>query len=60
VNKEALSKIKNIGDRVMPTYFEMIPVDKEGHKTTMEFTKMEFNIPMEDSFFSIQNMKRIR
>lgn len=60
VNKEALSKIKDLGDRVIPTYFEMIPVDKEGHKTTMEFTKMEFNVPIDDGFFSIQNMKRIR
>lgn len=60
VNREILSKIKNVGNRVMPTFFEMIPVDKEGHKTTMEFTNMEFDINIKDDFFSIQNMKRIR
>ncbi len=60
VNKETLSKIKNVGDRVMPTLFEVVPVDKNGHKTTMEFTKVKFNAPIDDSFFSIQNMKKIR
>ncbi len=60
VNKETLSKIRNVGNRVMPTFFEIIPVDKEGHKTTMEFTTMEFDVNIKDDFFSIQNMKRIR
>lgn len=60
VNKETLSKIKNVGDRVMPTYFEIVPVDKEGQKTTMEFNEIEFNVDLKESFFSIQNMKRIR
>ncbi|MCD6596819.1 MAG: outer membrane lipoprotein-sorting protein, partial [Bacteroidales bacterium] len=55
-----LSKIKDLGDRVIPTYFEIIPVEKEGHKTTMEFNEMKFNVDLKESFFSIQNMKRIR
>ena len=60
INKEILSNIKNVGDRIIPTYFEIIPVEKEKHKTTLEFKKIEFNINIEDSFFSIQNMKKIR
>lgn len=60
VNIETLSKIKNVGDRMMPTFFEIIPVEKEGHKTTMEFNNIEFNVDISDSFFSIQNMKRVR
>jgi outer membrane lipoprotein-sorting protein len=59
INKETLSKIKKMGDRTLPTYFEMVPVDKQGHKTTMEFNEVKFNIPIKDSFFSIQNMKRV-
>jgi len=59
VNTENLSKIKNVGDRTIPTYFEMIPADKPGHKTTMEFNRIRFNIPIQENFFSIQNMKRI-
>lgn len=60
INRETLSKIKNVGDRVIPTCFEIIPVEKEGQKTTMEFTHIEFNVPIRDDFFSIQNMKRVR
>ncbi|TLX73927.1 outer membrane lipoprotein-sorting protein [Labilibacter sediminis] len=60
VNIERLSKIKNVGDRLMPTFFEIVPSEKEGQKTTMEFTEIKFNAPLNDSFFSIQNMKRIR
>lgn len=60
INKEVLSKIKDVGNRTIPTYFEMIPLDKEGNKTTMQFEMMKFNIPLKDDFFSIQNMKRIR
>ena len=59
-NVETLSKIKDVGGRTIPTFFEIIPVDKEGHKTTMEFNHIEFEKPIKDSFFSIQNMKRIR
>lgn len=60
VNTERLTKIKNVGDRLMPTFFEIIPEDKEGQKTTLEFTEVKFNEPISDSFFSIQNMKRIK
>ena len=60
INRETLSKIKNVGDRVIPTFFEIIPVEKEGQSTTMEFTHIKFNVPVEDEFFSIQNMKRVR
>ncbi len=60
VNSEKLSKIKNVGDRIMPTFFEILPVDKEGQRTTMEFTQVSFNIPIDDSFFSIQNMKQVK
>ncbi len=59
INTEKLSKIKNVGDRTIPTFFEMIPADKPGNKTTMEFTYIKFNIPLQESFFSLQNMKRV-
>ncbi|GET33524.1 outer membrane lipoprotein-sorting protein [Prolixibacter bellariivorans] len=59
INEETLSKIKKMGDRTLPTYFEMVPVDKKGHKTTMEFNNVKFDMPIKDSFFSIQNMKRV-
>jgi outer membrane lipoprotein-sorting protein len=47
-------------DRIMPTHLEMIPADKPGHKTIMVFEDIDFNIDIDESFFSIQNMKRIK
>lgn len=60
VKTEVMSDIKKMDDRVMPTRLEMIPEDEEGHKTILTFENMEFNIDLKESFFSQQNMKRIR
>ena len=60
INVETLSNIKNVGDRTIPTKFTIIPVDKDDHYTEMEFVNIKFNVNIEESFFSIQNMKRIR
>ena len=60
VNTEILSDIKKMDDRIMPTRMEMIPADEPGNKTILIFKNMKFNVKMEESFFSQQNMKRIR
>lgn len=60
VNTEILSEIKKMDDRKMPTRLEMIPADEEGHKTIMIFNDIEFDINIDESFFSQQNMQRIR
>ena len=59
-NIEILSNIKMMHDRIIPTRFEMIPVDDEGNKTILEFIEFKFNQPIDENFFSIQNMKRVR
>lgn len=60
VNTEILTDIKKMDDRIIPTHLEMIPADKEGHKTIMTFDEIDFDVNLKESFFSIQNMKRIR
>jgi len=60
VNTEILTDIKKMDDRVMPTRLEMIPADEEGHKTILIFEKIDFDVKIKESFFSQQNMKRIR
>jgi outer membrane lipoprotein-sorting protein len=60
VNTEILSDIKKMDDRTMPTRLEMIPADEEGHKTTMIYDKIDFDVKIDESFFSQQNMKRVR
>lgn len=60
VNTEILTDVKQMDDRVMPTRLEMIPADEEGHKTIMIFDEIDFDVDIKESFFSQQNMKRIR
>lgn len=52
--------IKKLDDREIPTYWEMVPHDKEGQKTVFEYLEADFNVDIAPSFFSKQNMKRVR
>ncbi len=60
VNIQNLSDIKEIGGRVIPTHMEMIPADEEGKKTVIEIESADYETRVPESFFSQQNMKRIR
>jgi outer membrane lipoprotein-sorting protein len=60
VHVEKAYDIKQMGDRSIPSRIEIIPVGKKSEKTILEIKNMQFNLPLEDSFFSQQNMKRIR
>lgn len=54
------SNVKEMGGRLIPTHIEMIPVDKPNQKTVMDYQKIDFNIDTRESFYSLQNMKRVR
>ena len=60
INTMILSDIKTMGGRVIPTHLEMIPADEPGNKTVLEYLQMEFDLNLEQEFFSLQNMKRVR
>jgi outer membrane lipoprotein-sorting protein len=60
VNTENLSEVKQMDDRKIPTRMEMIPADEPGNKTIIIFKNMKFSVKIDESFFSQQNMKRIR
>jgi outer membrane lipoprotein-sorting protein len=60
VRTETGMDIKNMDGRMIPTRIELVPADEEGQKTVIEIKQIEFNKPINDSFFSQQNMKRVR
>jgi outer membrane lipoprotein-sorting protein len=60
VNTETSSNIQQMGDRKIPTHVEMIPADDPEKKTIMDFKNLIFNNPIDDNFFSKQNMKRVK
>jgi outer membrane lipoprotein-sorting protein len=51
---------KKLGGREILTLWEMIPEDKPGNKTILEYEDIKFNYDVDVSFFSEQNMKRVR
>jgi outer membrane lipoprotein-sorting protein len=60
VNEENGYDIRKMGDRELPTRLEMIPVNKKGNKTVFEINSIRFNLPLQESFFSQQNMKKVK
>ena len=56
------SDIKQMGDRRLPSKMVMVPRDteKEGYETRLDMIETQFNIKIEEDFFSQQNMKMVR
>ena len=52
--------IKTYGSRRLPSRMEVVPADKPNQKTVMTIEKYDFDIAIEDSFFSQQNMQRVK
>jgi outer membrane lipoprotein-sorting protein len=60
IKTELAYDMKTMDGRLIPSKFELIPEDEEGHKTVVVMEDIKFNKPIPDSFFSQQNMKRVR
>jgi outer membrane lipoprotein-sorting protein len=60
VRTETGADIKIMDGRVIPTKLELIPAEDPGNKTVVVITEIKFNINIQESFFSQQNMKVIR
>jgi outer membrane lipoprotein-sorting protein len=60
IKTELAYDIKTMDGRVIPSRFELIPEEEEGQKTVVVIDDIQFNKPIPDSFFSQQNMKRVR
>ncbi len=46
--------------RLLPSILEMVPAEEEGHKTVIQYRALDFGVDLSKSFFSVQNMKRVR
>lgn len=60
VNLIEMSEIKLLGGREIPTRIELTPMDRKGNKTIITYQDAKFNIPMDDNFFTVQNLRNIR
>ena len=50
---------KDFGDRTLPSRMEMTPAGKN-QKTVITISKAQYNIPIQESFFSQQNLKTVQ
>jgi hypothetical protein len=53
-----LSDVKEMGGRRIPTRMQMVPADKPNEKTEMIYKKIEFDIGLDEGFFSIAKLRR--
>lgn len=54
------TNIGKMGGRNLPIVFEMTLKEKPGNKTIITYQSIVFDGPIDDSFFSTENMKRIK
>lgn len=52
--------IRMLGGRNLPATLELIPADKPGQKTIIEQLSLDFNVKLNESYFSVQNLKRVK
>jgi outer membrane lipoprotein-sorting protein len=59
VRTETGSDIKIMDGRTITSKIVLVPEEEPENKTLLEILEIKFNIPVEESFFSQQNMKRV-
>ena len=60
VKTETAYDIKKMDDREIPTRFIIQPAEEKANQTIVILNSAKFNQPIQDNFFSQQNMKTIR
>ena len=53
-------EIKTFGDKVLPSVIEIVPQNKEGHKTIVRWMKATFDSDVDDKIFTRRNLQRRR
>jgi hypothetical protein len=51
------AEFRAVSGRTVPMLMSMTPADKPREVTRVRYTSLEFNVPVEASFFSLQNLK---
>lgn len=60
VNIMHCTDIKMLGGRLLAAKMEMTPANKKGNKTILIYNSLLFDSPLEDSFFSTQNLTKVK
>lgn len=60
INTMEGTEIKELGGKTLPSKIVITPAEEEGHKTIIEYRKLNFDPDVTSNFFSIQSMKSLR
>lgn len=60
VNTLRFSEMKNLGGKVLPSKMTMTPAENPSNKTIVRYISLDFNPDIPESFFTVQNLKRLR
>ena len=60
VRTETGSDIRTMDGRSITSRIELVPAEEPQNRTLLEIREIKFNIPVEESYFSQQNMKIVR
>ncbi len=60
VRTETASEVKVMDGRRIPSRLEIIPADEPGNRTILYIQSIDFDVMLEDGFFSQQNMKIVK
>lgn len=50
--------VQQIGDRIVPLRMTVRPLEKPGEITVLQYRDLVYNLPLEESFFSLRHLKQ--
>ena len=57
VRNMEFSEIRDYSGRKMPSIMTMLPLNKEGHKTVIEYIEAEFDTKVDPRIFTLRNLQ---
>jgi outer membrane lipoprotein-sorting protein len=51
------SEIREFSGRLVPAVMNMVPADKPGERTTIRYEELEFDVDVDESFFSLRTLQ---
>jgi outer membrane lipoprotein-sorting protein len=52
------SDVAKLGGRELPTKLTVVPADKPGESTVLHYQSLQFDVPLDDQFFSLRTLQR--
>jgi len=56
----SFTNVKKVNDRLFPMTMMMVPLNKKGHKTIVNYTSAKFNVKINSSIFTLKNLEKPR